>query len=81
MQAFPLSFQVSNVGEDNLRKQTISYLLLKALSQCLLKFLFFPLSLHIVLLQPVDLPLGAFWSLVFLILIKIFSYLSETGRT
>lgn len=79
MQAFPLAFRFPVMGKT--RKQTISYLLLKALSQCLLKFLFFPLSLHIVLLQPVNLPLGAFWSFVFLILIKIFSYLSETGRT
>lgn len=79
--SFSFSFQVSNVGEDNLRNQLISYLLLKALSQCLLKFLLFPLSLHIVLLQPVNLPLGAFWSFVFLIFIKIFSYLSEIGRT
>lgn len=77
--AFPLGFQcwARQLKEGNF----ISYLLLKALSQRLLEFLLFPLSLHIVLLQPVNLPLGAFRSFVFLILIKIFSYLSEIGRT
>lgn len=75
------SHQLSSAGEGNWREQVISYLFLKALSQRLLKFLFFPLSLHVILLQPVNLSLGAFRSFVFLILIKIFSYLSEIGRT
>lgn len=57
----------------------ISYLLLEALSQCLLKLLFLPLTLHIILLEPINLSLRSFWSFVLFIFITVFSYLSKTG--
>lgn len=58
----------------------VSYLFLKALSQCLLQFLLFSFTLHVILLEPINFSLRAFWSFVFFILVTVFRYLRKTSR-